>query len=72
MRFYILGLTFTLALAMCPLTAAALIEGLLRAANGPLSLTGKVVFMLFVIGKTASNLNMIWQAFGACVTARAA
>lgn len=72
MRFYVAGLTFTLALAMIPLTTAAFIEGLLRAINGPLGITGTTVFLLFVIGKTASNLNKIRQAFDACITVRAA
>ncbi len=71
MKFYIAGITFTLALAMCQLTAAAFYEGLLYAANGTLSLTGAVVFMLFVIGKTALSLNKIRQAIDACVNVRA-
>ncbi|MBO9680968.1 MAG: hypothetical protein J7556_22305 [Acidovorax sp.] len=72
MRYFTAGLTFTLALAMVPLTITALIEGLMLAVTGPLSLVGTLMFIAVVIWRTASRGNFIWQAVSTCVSIRPA
>ncbi|MFT3815457.1 MAG: hypothetical protein QM740_19115 [Acidovorax sp.] len=72
MRYYVAGLTFTLALSMIPMTLASFIDGLVRAATGSLNPTGTAVFLIFVVAMTAYNMHDIRRALSTCLSVRTA